>query len=111
MNTNGRWKSRLRESLKALRPAYGAGAVRYKTSISRKTLRQFRNIIPPGSGNAGGGVTDAALRLFLALVQPGGAAARELGQQLGAALAAHPDLLERLTDNLVTLADNLNLPE
>mgnify|MGYP001590212018 CR=1 FL=1 len=109
-NANGRWKSRLRESLKALRPAYGAGAVRFKTMVNEKTLRQFNSLFPRGSGQAGGGVTDTALRLFLALVQPDAAEAQRLGLQLGETLAAHPDLVERITDNLITLLDSLRAP-
>ena len=110
---NTRWKARLAASLEALRPAYDSGTENYKTTIAQATMKQLRATIPFGKTNGarglGGAVTDTALRLFLAFVSPSGVAARELGQQLGAALEAHPDLLERLTDNLITLADNLNI--
>ena len=110
---NTRWKARLAASLEALRPAYDSGTENYKTTIAQTTMKQLRTTIPFGKTNGarglGGAVTDTALRLFLALVSPSGVAARELGQQLGAALEAHPDLLERLTDNLIVLADNLNV--
>ena len=112
---NTRWKAHLAASLESLRPIYADGTENYKTTIARTTLAQLRATIPFGKTNGarglGGAVTDTALRLFLALVSPNGVAARDLGQQLGAALEAHPDLLERLTDNLITLADNLNQPE
>ena len=109
---NTRWKARLAASLESLRPAYDSGTENYKTTIAQTTMKQLRTTIPFGKTNGarglGGAVTDTALRLFLALVSPSGVAARELGQQLGAALEAHPDLVERLTENLITLADNLN---
>ena len=112
---NTRWKARLVASLEALRPAYDSGTENYKTTIARATMKQLRATIPFGKQNGarglGGAVTDTALRLFLALVSPSGVAALKLGQQLGRALAAHPDLIERLTDNLITLADNLNVRE
>ncbi len=112
---NTRWKTRLAASLESLRPVYAGGTLNYKTTIAQTTMHQLRATIPFGKQNGarglGGAVTDTALRLFLALVSPSGVAVRELGQQLGSALEAHPDLLDRLTDNLITLADNLNVRE
>ena len=113
MTINGRWKARLAKSLGALRPAYGGGSIIYRTTIAKATLARLQATVPFGGGSSGlgGTVTDTALRLFLALVAPDAKAVAELGQQLGAALEAHPDLVERITDNLITLADNLNVRE
>lgn len=109
---NTRWKARLARALQSLRAPYGGGTLDYKTTVSASTLRQLRATIPFGRGDGlrglGGAVTDTALRLFLALVSPSGKAAEALGLDLSRALEAHPDLVERLTENLVVLADNMN---
>lgn len=113
MTTNGRWKARLAKSLGALRPAYRSGSIIYRTTIAKTTLARLQATIPFGGGSSGlgGTVTDTALRLFIALVSPDAKTVAEFGQQLGTALEAHPDLVSRITDNLITLTDNLNVRE
>ena len=108
---NTRWKARLAKSLSALRPAYRSGSIIYRTTITRTTLARLQATIQFGGGSSGlgGTVTDTALRLFLALVSPDVKAVAKLGEQLGIALEAHPDLVERISEHLFILTDNLHI--
>ena len=111
MTSNRRWKARLAKSLSALRPVYGGGSIIYRTTIAKSTLAKLQATVPFGGGSSGlgGPVTDTALRLFLALVSPDAHAVAELGKQLGIALEAHPDLVERISESLFILTDNLHI--
>lgn len=109
IRANGNWKVHLRKSLQALRPEWGSGTVTLKTTISKTTLTQLTKLVPFGPGGLGGAVTDMAIRLFLCLMQPDGKAAEKMGLQLGKVLSDHPDLVERITENMTTLLDNLNV--